>query len=578
MYVKTAFPPLPPLPEVNLHQVLFGRPDQADWPEYIINIEEKTGRKRTFKELQKRVALGATALGAKVADGGLGLHGDGDEMIGLLGDNSIDYIDIVLSLLVVTTPFALISTYSTRFELVHALKLTKATRLFVDVKLLKNVLAAIEDPDVHITPDKIYVLSGHPVKGRKSFSQMIDVVQRKKIPLEPARPATRDTLAYLVMSSGTSGLPKAVMITHGNVISTLYQMMVVGQISEGFGSSRHQKDIKPITLAVLPMFHSYGLHVYILRATLFPATYILMERWSTTQYLKAIAKYRPTHLSLIPSAVHQLVNHPDIKTTDMSSIVFVGSGAAYLPPELAGRMSGLLPTSSELSQGYGLSECTIAAMTRPFEGMLGMGAPPPYTTGILLPGLEARTVRDDGTDAAPGEAGELWLRGPNVTLGYWNNPKANAETFVDGWLRTGDQFRVDEQGYFFFADRGKDTLKVSGVQVSPKEIEDVLFAHPDKLISDVTVAGVSGGRTADEKVPRAWIVLSAAGKKKGGAAVVKALEAWHEESLSKYKWLRGGIEIVKEIPKTPTGKTMRRVLQERYETRAAKGKKARAKL
>jgi long-subunit acyl-CoA synthetase (AMP-forming) len=119
-----------------------------------------------------------------------------------------DYIDIVLSLLTITTPFALISTYSTRFELVHALKLTKPTRLFVDAKLLKNVLAAIEDPDIHITPDKIYILSGQPTKGRKSFSQMIETVKRKKAPLEPVRPAKKDTLAYLVMSSGTSGLPK----------------------------------------------------------------------------------------------------------------------------------------------------------------------------------------------------------------------------------------------------------------------------------------------------------------------------------------------------------------------------------
>lgn len=112
------------------------------------------------------------------------------------------------SLLMVTTPFALISPYSTRFELVHALKLTKATRLFVDAKLLKNVLAAIEDPDVHLTADKIYILAGHPPKNRKSFSQMIDAVQRKKAPLQPVRPAKKDTLAYLVMSSGTSGLPK----------------------------------------------------------------------------------------------------------------------------------------------------------------------------------------------------------------------------------------------------------------------------------------------------------------------------------------------------------------------------------
>ncbi|KAJ7506821.1 hypothetical protein B0H11DRAFT_244508 [Mycena galericulata] len=576
MHLRSAFPPLPPLPEANVHHVMFGRPDQAEWPDYTIYIEEKTGRKRTFRETKNRISLGAAALGASISDGGLDLNGNGDEIVGLLGDNSLEFIDIVHSLLSITTPFALISTYSTRFELVHALKLTKATRLFVDAKLLKNVLAAIEDPDVHIASDKIYILAGNPPKNRRSFSQMINTVQRKKVPLEPPRPAKKDTLAYLVMSSGTSGLPKAVMITHGNIICTIFQAIVAGQAAEPFSPIQAaRKNSMPVALAVLPMFHSYGLHAYIIRGTLFPATFVIFERWNTTQFLRAIPKYRATHLPLIPSAVHQLVNHPEIKTTDLSSVLAVNSGAAYLPPTLATHMSRFLDKGSQLSQGYGLSECTIAALTRPIEGMLNMGAPPPNVTGILLPGLEARTVREDGTDAAPGEVGELWLSGGNITPGYWNNPKANTETFVDGWLRTGDQFRADENGYFFFADRGKDTLKVSGSQVSPKEIEDVLFAHPDKLISDVTVAGVSGGRTEDEKVPRAWIVLSSAGKKRGAAATIKALEVWHQESLSKYKWLRGGIEVVKEIPKTPTGKTMRRVMQERYERRA---KKAKAKL
>jgi long-subunit acyl-CoA synthetase (AMP-forming) len=125
-----------------------------------------------------------------------------------------DYIDIAVSLLAITTPFALISTHSTRFELVHALKLTKATRLFVDARLLENVLAAIEDPNVHITQDKIYVLSGQPTDGRRSFGQLIDTVERKNVLPEPVRRAQKDTLAYLMMSSGTSGLPKGACEFH----------------------------------------------------------------------------------------------------------------------------------------------------------------------------------------------------------------------------------------------------------------------------------------------------------------------------------------------------------------------------
>ena len=197
------------------------------------------------------------------------------------------------------------------------------------------------------------------------------------------------------------------------------------------------------------------------------------------------------------------------------------------------------------------------------------GAPPvDFTHPTAVLGVPTPSKLDGA--CALNEPGELWVRSGNVALGYWNNPKANADTFVRGWLRTGDRFRIDEGGNFWFADRAKvrilflffgsilanhgrsnsqDTLKVSGAQVSPVEIENCLLSHPERLLTDATVAGVSGGRTSDEKVPRAWVVLSATGNDKktwGKEVVVKELERWHQENLSKYKWLRGGIEIVDE--------------------------------
>jgi len=213
-----------------------------------------------------------------------------------------------------------------------------------------------------------------------------------------------------------------------------------------------------------------------------------------------------------------------------------------------------------------MSEVTIAAATTPYPGILnGRAKSNPASVGILLPGMEARILREDGSEASVNEPGELFLKGGNVALGYRKNRQANEETFIDGWLRTGDRFRIDEDGNFFYNDRTKDILKVSGMQVSPVEIEGVLLLQPDKLIVDVTVAGVNGGRMPDGKVPRAWIVLSEAGKKQGTVEVVKRLDTWCRKNLSKYKWLRGGIEVVTEIPKSPTGKVLRRVLQERYE-------------
>ncbi|KAF7296989.1 hypothetical protein MIND_00931200 [Mycena indigotica] len=562
--IKSRFPPLPPTPDVNIFSLMFGRPDQAAWPDYVFQVDDKSGKKRMFSEAPHALALAATALGPA----GLGLQPGAGEVIGLVGNNSFEYYDMTLGLLSLTVPFALISSYSTQRELVHALKLTKATRLFVDAKLLKNVLAALDDPQVKLTPDKVYILAGAAPHGMQSFAGMVDKVKKSGAKMESVRPATKDTLAYLIMSSGTSGLPKAVMISHGNLYASAFQAIVVSQTTTPFNPPTPGGATHVIGIGTLPMFHSYGLHVYVLRSTLMPATVIFLEKWDPVKYLNCVVKYKATHLTLVPSLIHQLVNHPDFLKTDMSSVVFVNSGAAYLPPALSDKLLAHMQKGADLHQGYGLSEGTLAATCRVPPGLFGNKGTPVGSQGMLLPGIDARLVLEDGkSDAAVNEVGELWLRGPSICLGYWNNPSANASTFVDGWLRTGDQFRMDEEGFFFFADRGKDTLKVSGIQVSPKEIEDVLLAHPDKLVTDVSVAGVSGGRTADEKVPHAWVVLSATGRAMGEREAIRALVTWHEGQLSRYKWLRGGIEVVQRIPKTPTGKTLRRELQAAYEER-----------
>ncbi|KAF8887154.1 hypothetical protein BD779DRAFT_1672910 [Infundibulicybe gibba] len=400
MYIKSPYPNIPPLPTTNSHDIFFNQPEQAEWPDYTVHIDSATGFKRTRREFNERVRDGATALGAPVSAGGLGLRGgDHGEMIGIMSENAMDYATLVHSLLVITTPFALISSYSTPFELKHALNLSKPTRLFVAAEYIPLVLPLARE--IGISPHKIYVLGGH-ARGWRSFSEMIDDARAKQIPRNL------------------------------------------------FGLSR---------------------------------------------------------------------------------------GILWLI-------------------------CLLQWYERSTERM----------HGSTSPGMEARIIRDDGSEAEVNEIGELYLKGENVALGYWNNETASQETFVDGWLRTGDKFRFNENGYFYYADRSKDTLKVSGSQVSPVEIENVLLAHPRRLIIDATVAGVSGGRTSDERVPRAWVVLSGEGEKAGASAVIRELEAWHQENLSKFKWLRGGIEIVKEIPKSPTGKTLRRVLQDRYEQQFAKVK------
>ncbi|OBZ68897.1 putative 4-coumarate--CoA ligase 1 [Grifola frondosa] len=552
MHYKSLFPPVPPLPEQNAHDFILDPMGQGHDIDHVLHVDASTGRKRTRREFKQRVRDAATALVSPPSDGGFGIGIDQGEIIGILSHNCLEYITLVYSSLATTIPFALISAYSTPFELVHSLRVAKATRLFVHPSLLSGALRAARE--IGLSEEHIYILEGH-VKDRRSLGEAIEEVRRRQIPRVPVKPARRDTLAYLVFSSGTSGLPKAVMISHGNIIYSLVQTIISAKddpVPDGPPN---------VVLAFLPFYHTYGLHYLCLRGMLAPATFVVVSKWDVDAVLSLIPKFRITVLPLIPSAIHQIVNHKRIRKVDFSSVTTIGSGAAYLPPQLAAALQSLVPSNPRIGEGYGMSELTISAMRTPTPTMLGGRIEAKVgSCGLLLPGMEARIVRADGSLAGLNEPGELWLKGGNVALGYWGNEKATKETFVDGWLRTGDTVRADEDQVFFF-----DTLKVSGVQVSPTELEDLLIAHPDKLIIDACVAGVSGGRTSDEKVPRAWVVLSERGKRRGDAAVIKALTAWSQQNLSKYKWLRGGLQIVDQIPKNPTGKVLRRVLQDRYE-------------
>ncbi|KAF6747808.1 amp dependent CoA ligase [Ephemerocybe angulata] len=576
--IDSPYPKPPPAGDMNAYYSFFKRPDQAQWPaDFTLHIDAVTGERRTYRQFLERVHDLATALGG-TAEGCLGI-GKPEEKIGIIMENSSDYIVLIHASLAIATPFALISSYSTPFELKHALTLSQATHLVVDAKFLPTLIPVAQE--IGFDLNRIFIAAG-TAPGRRSLDDLVNNVRSKAIPFVGIKPAKKDTLAYLVFSSGTSGLPKAVMISHGNIVYSLYQVAVVAQAMLQVHTPPTPKTPEgiPVVLAFLPIHHTYGLHSYSFRGFMAPMTQVFMRQWDVDVALSSVPKYKVTTLALIPSLVHQLAHHPKTAQTDWSSVTTLGSGAAYLPPKLAAKFAKLMPKDANFAEGYGMSEATIAAIIQPFPGTLGGKAKRvPGSTGVLLPGVAARLVKDDGTDAKLNEVGELWIKSDNVALGYYNNPKANKETFVDEWLITGDKFRLDKDGNFWFADRAKDTLKVSGAQVSPVEIENCLLANPEKLIIDVTVAGVNGhGRTSDEKVPRAWIVLSAAGKKRGEKATARVLDRWIQKSLSKYKWVRGGFEVVDEIPKSPTGKVLRRVLVDKHEKERVEQEQVKAKL
>ncbi|EKM52103.1 uncharacterized protein PHACADRAFT_262572 [Phanerochaete carnosa HHB-10118-sp] len=570
MHIKSRLPDLPPIPDANVFDLFFTAPQGTQIPDYTVFIDAATGLKHSFRNYCEFVRDAATALGAVPARGGLGLSGEAGDIVGIFSHNCVSYLALAHALLAITTPFANLSAYATVFELTHALRTAKPKLLFVQPALLPTALAAAKE--VGLSETRIYVLEGTASDGRLSLQGLVNRVRKSPIPREPIRPAKKNTLAYLVFSSGTSGLPKAVMASHGNVWAMVLMTVIWRQEEVKFLQLTPPKE-PPIALCFLPLYHAYSLNVVGFHMfSIAPLTRVIMDKWNTSAVLKAIPKYRVNLFALVPSVVHQLVNHPEFAKTDFSSVIGAGCGAAHLPKTLRDNFQSRF-NNAALTAGYGMSELTYSLARTPPDGLYGLKVPD-TSCGLINSGAEVRTVREEGSEADVDEPGELWVKAPTVAPGYYGNENATRETFVNGWLRTGDWMRIDKDGFLHFVERKKDTLKVGGAQVSPSEIEEVLHAQPDGLIIDACVGGVSGGRTSDEKVPRAWIVLSDKGKRRGADETIKVLETWTKENLSPYKRLRGGFEVVDEIPKNPTGKMLRRLLQDRFEAQHA----ARAKL
>jgi acyl-CoA synthetase (AMP-forming)/AMP-acid ligase II len=350
---------------------------------------------------------------------------------------------------------------------------------------------------------------------------------------EPTLEADADALVALPYSSGTSGLPKGVMLTHRNIVSNIIQCR----------QARATPD-SAVMLAFLPMFHIYGFASSLYGLTV-GCTLVTLPRFEPQSFLKAIQDHRVTHLSLVPPVLQFLAMHPLVDSYDLSSLTYIGCGAAPLGRALEQRASERL--KCEVTQGFGMTEsaCVIAA-TRAGASRVG-------SCGELIPGTQGRVVDSDTqADVERGVAGEIWFRGPQAFQGYWNNPAMTAQTITaDGWVRTGDIGYFDGDGYLFLTDRLKELIKVKGFQVAPAELEDLLLSHPS--VGDCAVIGRAHERAGE--IPVAYVVAR-------GTLGQEELKDWVAQRVVGYKHLAEVI-FCEAIPKSPTGKILRRVLRER---------------
>lgn len=293
-------------------------------------------------------------------------------------------------------------------------------------------------------------------------------------------------------------------------------------------------------------------------------TLVVMSKFELDKFCSHIQKHAITFVYAVPPVILQLGKHPIIDKYDLSSVRMINSGAAPLTSDLVNSVYNRLKIP--IKQGYGLSETSPTTHTQPWSDWKStMGS-----VGILLPNQTAKYMAEDETEVPAGQTGELWIKGPNIFMGYLNNPEGTKNALTsDGYFKTGDVGHQDKNGNFFITDRVKELIKYKGFQVPPAELEGLLIAHPD--IDDVAVIGIMDHERASE-VPRAYVVPKKGVE--GGNAKEKEIVEWLSKKVASHKRLRGGVRFVDEIPKSVSGKILRRVLKEQAKKEEAQGAKA----
>jgi long-chain acyl-CoA synthetase len=344
-------------------------------------------------------------------------------------------------------------------------------------------------------------------------------------------------LAVLQYTGGTTGTPKAAMLTHANL------MVNVAQINAWLHQVRYGEER---VMGLLPFTHSFGLTACLNWPMSQGALIILLPRFEINSLLKALKKHRPTMLPAVPTLFVALINDPRLPKLDLSSLWAAISGSAPLPLEVRDRFEEL--SGCRIMEGYGLTEASPVTHLNPVAGPRPMGS-----MGLPLPGTLARVVdHETGRDLPPGEVGELILRGPQVMRGYWQNPGETEVALKDGWLYTGDLAKMDEQGYFYIVERKKDLIIAGGYNIYPREVEEVLYQHPQ--VKEAVALGVPDAYRGETVkvviVPR-----------DGARLTAEEIQAYCRKQLAVYKVPRI-VEFREQLPKSQVGKVLRRVLKE----------------
>src|ERR1041385_4413798 len=522
MIIKGPYPDVT-IPETALTPFVLQRAQElADKPALI---DGPTGREVTYRQLADSISVVAHNLAQRGFKKG--------DVFGILSPNCPEYaiaFHAVATLGGIVTP---INPLYTRPEIVHQLKDSGARFLVTLPSCAEKASEAIADAGV----EELFVFGTAP--GATPFdSLLVDNGRAEQVAVNPF-----EDLVALPYSSGTTGLPKGVMLTHHNIVANLCQ-------AEGLCYFYETDTL----ICVLPLFHIYGLVVVLNLGLYTGSTVVLMPRFDLETFLKAMRDYDVSLAHIVPPIVLALSKHPIVDNYKLPRLRTLFSGAAPLGEELTRECMARL--GCNVRQGYGMTETspvTHSSPAPPFELKLG-------SVGVAAPNTECKIVDlESGEALGPGEKGEVCVRGPQIMKGYLNNPEATARTIdSDGWLHTGDIGYVDEGGNFFIVDRAKELIKYKGFQVPPAELEAVLLTHP--CVADAAVIPYPDDEAGE--VPKGIIVLKE-------QVEPEAILEFVAERVAPHKRIRY-LEFVDKIPKSPSGKILRRVLVDIEKAKMAK--------
>lgn len=509
------------IPNVPLPQLLFG--DVSAHAAKPALIDGPTGRTLTYGQLAGAIRLVASSLAARGFRKG--------DVFAIYSPNLPEYAVAFHAVATLGGINTTVNPLYTPHELAHQLKDAGAKYLLTIPQFLSNAqAAAVEAGGI----EEIFVFG--EAEGATPFASLL----RSDGQLPPVAIDPQKDLVVLPYSSGTTGLPKGVMLTHHNLVANICQC-------SGADFDRGL-EIRPddVLLGLLPFFHIYGMVVVMSWALYQRATVVTMPRFDMEQFLNLAQSHRLSYAHLVPPIVLGLAKHPLVDKFDLSNLRAIVSGAAPLSGELEAAVKARLGV--EVTQGYGMTESSPVTH---FCFRLPAGKLKPGSVGQVVPNTLARIV-DPVTreEFGAGQEGELWVKGPQVMQGYLNNPQATANTVDrDGWLHTGDIAVADEDGYFWIVDRLKELIKYKGYQVAPAELEALLLTHP--AVADAAVIGLPDDEAGE--LPKAFVV------RKGDVSEDEIL-AFVADQVAPYKRIRF-VEFIDAVPKSASGKILRRVLK-----------------